>query len=244
MTCNLCRKENTLVKAPAFPEWLHKSLYDQKRWRTALSEKLRWTRAALPEIDCEELLCPECAQHVGAWDAYAQGVLCEGDQGLTVQDLGVHWVISGVRYAPFKLFQMSLIWRASISKRPNVHRVNLGPHAERIREMLVEASPGEKLKYGTMLLLPYPSVQQVLHKTFDPPQRFPTKVYGHTAYLATFGGLGWIFIVSNHSDDLPEDWFLSEDGRLPLAKFESPAVRRFERLADVLEEAQTLQELP
>ena len=244
MTCNLCKKGKTLVKAPVFPEWLHKSMYQQKRWYTAISEKMTWTCGPRPEVICEELLCHECVQRVGEWEAYAHRVLDEGGESLTIQVGGTQFVISGLRYAPFKLFQMSLIWRASISRRPEVHRVNLGPHAERIRKMLIEASPGEKLKYGTILLFPYPSVQQVMRKTIDSPQRMPTKVYGHTAYHAIFGGLVWIFIVSNHSDDLPEDFFLSEDGRLPLGKFESPAVMYFERLVTALEETQTLDEPP
>lgn len=244
MTCNLCKKEKTLVKTPVYPEWLHTSLYQHKRWYAALSEKIKWTRDERPAVVCEELLCHECMQRLGEWEAYAHRVFSEGGESMTIRDADDHFVISGLRYAPFKLFQMSLIWRASISRGPEVHRINLGPHAERIREMLIEASPGEKLRYCAMLLFPFPSVQQIMFQPLDTPQRLPFRVYGHTAYQGVFGGLVWIFIVSSHSDDLPEDSFLSEDGTLPLGKFESPAVRYLERLEAALEEAQTLYEPP
>ena len=65
-----------------------------------------------------------------------------------------------------------------------------------------------------------------------PPEPLTNKIDGHTGYRAVFGGLFWLFIVSNHSADLQDkDLFLSEDGQLPIFKVGEPAVEFLRKLA-------------
>ena len=87
------------------------------------------------------------------------------------------FVFSGLNYASFKLFQMSLIWRASISSRPELHRIDLGPHSEKIRKMLCDELPGEIYEYGSILMLPTLS-QELMQQFVYPPERLPTKIDG------------------------------------------------------------------
>ena len=125
---------------------------------------------------------------------------------------------------------MSLLWRASITYRPEVHRIDLGPHAEKIRRMLYEERPGEPHEYGSILMLPLLD-QELMQQFMYPPERLPTKLDGRTAYRAVFGGLWWLFIVSNHSARLPQEYFLSKEGRLPVFKVAEPARQFMQRLA-------------
>ena len=72
----------------------------------------------------------------------------------------------------------------------------------------------------------------------DPPTRLSGRVQGHTAYRAVFGGLFWTFFVSNHSEMLPDDTFLTRNGRLPVFRFELPALEfmsEFERHLSTLD---------
>ena len=136
-----------------------------------------------------------------------------------------------MKYTPLKLFQMSLIWRASITSRPEAHKIELGPHAERIRKMLFEERPGEVHEYGSILMLPALD-QKLMQQFIRPPESLPTKLDGHSTYRAVFGGLFWIFIVSNHSACLPhKEMFLSKDGHLPVFKVGGPALRFMQQLA-------------
>ncbi|MDE3260329.1 MAG: hypothetical protein OYM47_21045 [Gemmatimonadota bacterium] len=65
-----------------------------------------------------------------------------------------------------------------------------------------------------------------------PPQPLTDKIDGHTGYLAAFGGIFWLFIVSNHSAELKDNnLFLSKDGRLPIYKAGKPAVEFMRKLA-------------
>jgi len=66
------------------------------------------------------------------------------------------WV-SGIDYAPFKLFQLSTLWCAAVAKGEFFSRVALGPHGETVRQMLLGGDPGEPWQYGCL-------VYQMTHK--------------------------------------------------------------------------------
>ena len=95
----------------------------------------------------------------------------------------------------------------------------------------MEERPGENHNYGSILFFPSLSIQQMTEDFFDPPERATYKFHGHTAYQAIFGGVVWMFIVSNHSEVLPDGLFLSENGRLPFIIIDVPAVESFSEMA-------------
>lgn len=222
MTCKLCKKDRPLVKSHIFPEWLYTPIYDDDDGIFDRGMKMKRDKCTRPEVLYERLFCEECEQRIARWEGYAHDVFFGNDPRLELEDLGSHFIISGVKYAPFKLFQMSLIWRASISNRPEVYRINLGPHAERLREMLLQECPGENHRYGSFLLFPSSSLQQRIQDFFGAPERTSRKFRGHTAYEGIFGGIVWMFIISNHSEVLPDVMFLSENGRLPFLVIDVP----------------------
>jgi hypothetical protein len=229
MACKLCKKDRPLRESHIFPEWLYKSLYDENHRFSVLSTDVNKRRGTRPKGIYERLLCHECEQRFSKWEGYARDVFY--DLSLKVVEDNRAFVFSGLQYTPFKLFQMSLIWRASITSRPEVHRIDLGPHTERLRKMLFEDCPGEVYEYGSILMLPALS-QELMQQFVYPPESLPTKIDGHSAYRAVFGGLFWLFIVSNHSARLPhKEVFLSKDGNLPVFKVGGPAVKFMQQLA-------------
>jgi hypothetical protein len=206
MPCKLCKENRPLRKSHIFPEWLYKPLYVDKHRFFVLSTDANKRRETRPKGIYEKLLCQECEQRFSRWEGYARNVFFELPLKLIEDNRAI--VFSGLNYDSFKLFQMSLIWRASIASRHEVHRIGLGPHSERIRKMLYEEYPGEVYEYGSILMLPALS-QRLMQQFVYPPERLPTKMDGHTAYRAVFGGLFWLFIVSNHSSRVPHEMFLS-----------------------------------
>ena len=229
MTCRLCKENRPLRKSHIFPEWLYTPLYDDNHQFFVLSTNENKKRGTRPKGIYEELLCHECEQRFGKWEGYARKVFY--DQPLSGEDRGDRIIVSKIKYAPFKLFQMSLIWRASITNRPEIHKINLGPHAEKIRKMLLEECPGEIHKYGSILMLPPASYQKIIQQFIYSPEKVPHRLDGHTAYRAILGGLFWLFFISDYSGRLPQDIFLSKEGRLPIFKVEEPAVKFMQQLA-------------
>jgi hypothetical protein len=119
----------------------------------------------------------------------------------------------GLDYAQFKLFQMSLLWRCSIATAPHFSAVALGPHEERVRQMLAAGNPGDPWKYGCIIAaLRQPASLQGMVK-------FPgqLRIEGHYAYHFVVWGLVWFFVVSSHTDHFRgKGSFLSKSGDLPI----------------------------
>lgn len=218
------------MKSHIFPEWLYESLYDKKHHRfNVISTDAKKKRGTRPKGIYEKLFCDKCEGKLSVWEGYAHNVFNCARLGLIEDDRKI--VFSKVQYAPFKLFQMSLLWRASITLRPEVPRIDLGPHTERIRMMLLDEQPGKPYEYGSILLLP--SIDQNLMQQFMyPPELIPSKIDSHTAYRAIFGGMFWIFIVSNHSERLSnKSVFLTKEGQLPIFKVGKEALNFMHKLA-------------
>lgn len=85
--------------------------------------------------------------------------------------------------------------------------------------------------------------QELMQQFVYPPERLPSKIDGHTAYRAVFGGLFWLFIVSSHSNRIPHEVFMSKNGNLPIFKVGGPAVGFLQELAADFYAAGMLNEL-
>ena len=97
----------------------------------------------------DRLLCKECEVQISRYEQYAREVFHRETLGVLEEPSRV--VLTGINYTKFKLFQMSLLWRASITKRHEFAGVDLGSHGERMRRMILKEDPGEPYEYGCTL---------------------------------------------------------------------------------------------
>ncbi len=212
--CALCHGTRPLRESHIIPEFLYKSMYDDKHRFRMLSVRSDIQHRTLQKGFREELLCLECEGILSTWENYAMRVL-NGGVPLSFNRFGTRVDISGIDYAQFKLFQLSILWRSSISKsKVFFEKVNLGPHEETIRKMLIQSDPGSAASYGCLMyglkgdedsfqdLIVQPSCQ---------------RVEGHRCFRFVFGGFGWIYFVSRHN---PPFWitkhFVQETGHIYL----------------------------
>ncbi len=89
-----------------------------------------------------EILCSSCDRKLGDYDKYAVEVcrrvvttqtVIEAEADLTLPKLVHVPDVDGDRLA---LFVLALMWRASISKRPEFRKVDLGANSEQVRDIL------------------------------------------------------------------------------------------------------------
>jgi hypothetical protein len=143
----------------------------------------------------EQLLCDGCEQRLSTWERYASLVL-KGGIPLNAMRDGNLWRVSGIEYAQFKLFQLSVLWRASVSMLQFFENVALGPHEETIRQMLLREDPGPPEQYGCLMFgLQFDG--DVVTDLMVQPGRI--RFDGHIAYRFVFGGFLWAYIVSSHA---------------------------------------------
>lgn len=103
-----------------------------------------------------QLLCPECDNElIGKLETYASKALYGGIP-LALSNVKYHGGLSftqcnEIDYSKFKLFLLSLVWRASVSSLPIFKTINLGHYEEILRKMIFGGIPGEPLEYPCLM---------------------------------------------------------------------------------------------
>jgi hypothetical protein len=137
--------EKDLAHSHIFPEFFYGPTYDETNRFVSLSTHPRHKPKLFEKGLREYLLCRECEAQFSRYESYAASILRTAGEYRTPDNHFI--VIPDFDYAHFKLFGLSLIWRFHVSGLHMFDDVNLGPHAERIRLMLVAEDPGAPSKY-------------------------------------------------------------------------------------------------
>jgi hypothetical protein len=161
--CKLCHKDKPLIKKlHIIPDCMYQELYDKNHKLISVNPKeyikgeghVKNPSSGDYEGD---LLCCDCDNKIlGTYESYASKALFGDDSKF--EDLPkaenhkgnnrVQFSIcKNVDYKNFKLFLLSILWRASISKRDTFQYVSLGPHEEILRKMIYKGNPGEIDEY-------------------------------------------------------------------------------------------------
>ena len=172
----------------------------------------------------EPLLCQKCETKVSVWEKYGRSVLFSEAGVRYEQDGELTW-LHNVDYVKFKLFLMSILWRAGAARGSFWERVQLGHHEEKLRLMLLAEQPGAPEQYGC---LPW----RIHHK--DIPlnaiiQPTASRIGTCAGYRFTFAGVFWAFAVSSHRDPKLTRLLLQSDGRMLLGPKKDISEARFFR---------------
>ena len=193
MKCKLCGQDRPLKKSHIIPEFMYSKLYDDKhRFHEIHVDSM--TKNRLPQKGVRErLLCDECEQHFSKYERYASLVL-NGGYELIVKKIDGILHFEGVKYDQFKLFALSILWRASVSTLKFFEEVNLGSHEEKIREMLLSGDSGKESDYP-FLLSPILHENEIQEALIVKPTA--SAVDQNEAYRFVFGGMAWVFVIND-----------------------------------------------
>lgn len=226
--CHLCHGVKSLRSSHIIPEFLYSSMYDEKHRFHILSTTHGQTNRLAQKGVREKLLCEDCEQRMSKWERYASQVL-DGGAAIVAEQDGSQWHLSELDYKSLKLFQLSILWRASISTVGFFSNISLGKHEEEIRRLLLSDDPGLSWQYGCVMC-GLVADEGVLTDLMIQPDRL--KLRGQTAYRFIFGGFMWIYIVSSHAPPNPiGSSFLSPAGKMTILVKHIENVKYFESLA-------------
>jgi hypothetical protein len=192
--CKLCHEEGDLKNSHIIPEFIYSSLYDEKHRFYEISADEN-KKNKMPQKGVREyLLCGECEQHLSKNERYVSLIL-NGGYSLNVRKEGRLVHLRRVEYSKFKLFALSVLWRAGVSNLEFFDQVKLGPHENILRNMILDDEPGAEGVYPFILspILHENTLQEAL--IVKPTW---TRLGGHYAYRFVFGGIAWVFVVSGH----------------------------------------------
>jgi hypothetical protein len=156
MKCKLCgHNKKLLKKSHIVPEFMYKDLFDEKhRLHEVLLKPENQLKSKIRQSGGydKNILCGNCDNKIlGRLERYASLVLYGGIE-LTIQNNSVknqstYISVKGIDYRNFKLFLMSVLWKASISNLPIFKKVNLGEHEQVIRKKILTNNPGSSFEY-------------------------------------------------------------------------------------------------
>jgi hypothetical protein len=217
--CRLCRQPSVLQNSHVIPEWGYGRLYDDKHRMIALRSGGRQPASAdyMQKGIRERLLCKRCETRLSRYEKYARDLLMT--RGLVLPPPR-RQVVNQADYTPFKLFQLSLLWRAHLSRHLLFAAVDLGAtHAERLRTMLDSEDPGDAADYPCFLSVLYVAGEQRADVMLPAGHG---RTEGQRTYRLIFAGFHWMFVVSSHtrSHRMASTLALQPDGRFHLHGFE------------------------
>ena len=148
----------------------------------------------------EHLLCARCEQHLN--DKYEKPFLKQWTVDSPLPDrIAKDAAYTGFYdYPTFKLFHLSVFFRASVSTLPTFAEVKLGKHEQRIREMLILQDPGGNSEYPILGFA-------ILNKRGEVERRYISRpisgrFQGHLTYGQIYGGAMWWISISSHRNEL------------------------------------------
>jgi hypothetical protein len=213
MTCALCRRDKPLQQSHIIPEFLYSALYDSLHRFEVLSSDPSKRRLSIQKGLRELLLCAECEVQLSRHERYASLVFSGGVQPASTRTGNVVR-LTGLDYSHFKLFGLSILWRAAVSRHPMFKQVKLGQYEEPLRLLIHHDNPGPPGHYG-FFLTALVHAADLLPDLIVAPTR--ARLHNCICYRFVFGGLVWIFFVSKHPVPLPlQQAFVNEEGEMSL----------------------------
>lgn len=192
MICALCLETRELRESHIIPEFMFHSMYDEIHRFHVLSDKHpnQFAQKGLRQ----RLLCDACEQKLGRYERYVS-LLMSGGISLEIEPRESFIVFRGVDYKMLRMFQLSVLWRASICNLKFFSQVKLGPHDERIRQLLVDDNPGKPWQYACLMFALVHDGTVVEDLMVQPTE---VRLDSVPCYRFVFGGHFWLYFVANH----------------------------------------------
>ncbi len=204
--CALCLQDRLLCDSHIIPEFCYRPTYDAKhRARLLKPEELR--QHLVQKGIREYLLCEECEQKINEHESYLKSLWFDKSP-LPTKVTQSTVTVPGVDYSHFKLFHLSVLWRAGVAASKPFGTVSLGPYAEKLRLRLFNSDPGPDgwyPFYGKVVVNPD---RTVCYQLVSGP--YKSRLDHFTVYYMCYAGCEWTFIVTDHGFAKYRDWTIKK----------------------------------
>jgi hypothetical protein len=219
--CSLCKKEKKLIRSHIIPEGFYTKTYDEYR-RARYASKSREILKYMQKGYWEHLLCKQCdGDIIGSYDKYAIEVIRD-KKHIKEQSYVNLLKWDNLDYNRFKLFHLSVLWRAHLSKE-NCRAINLTEEqAEQLRQYILSGKAPDEYEYplyGLSLFDAFSNVNQCdeiitfgnCYQRLEAPDS--------KMFVFIYGGIAWHYIVpcAKH-DDILQSLFLKKSKSFILEK--------------------------
>lgn len=215
--CKLCLKDRKLIgKSHIIPDFMYNGLFDDKHkmfyfkpFKVA-NKKDFVKRPSSGEYE-GGILCEKCDNGlIGSFETYARDILystqLKPEQRLLLEKQKTKEGIvinhfKNIDYQKFKIFLLSILWRASISSRPFFNQVSLGANEQLIRKMIYEGNPGNINDYP-IFITTYLNDKTQASDLISQPRKVQNDK--QTTYISSIGGLLYDFYIETKKSNIPK----------------------------------------
>lgn len=217
--CKLCLNEKQLISTShIIPDFMHKDLYDDKHKLHVFNPHERAQgKGYIKKPSTGEyeggILCESCDNRLlgGIYEDYVSKVMyadeisedikvsvtkCRNQHGVEFSKC------NNLDYTKYKIFLLSILWRAHISSRPIFSQINLGPHAEIIRKMIYEGDPGRPDDYAIFIMTFVNDPSASTDVIITPQLR--RMADGHRVFVFLIAGFIYCFYLNSKSHKIPD----------------------------------------
>lgn len=147
--CKLCGiKAKLLKRSHIIPNFMYKSLKDELNRMILIDFNSPFEKGRFEQTGYFDkyILCSKCDnERISKWEKYADLLIYGGNgksaprfQHAVGPDGVKSIIVDNIDFRKFKLFVLSILWRASISSQNFFEHIDLGDSAETIRKLLLE----------------------------------------------------------------------------------------------------------
>jgi len=201
--CKLCLLEKKLINAHIIPNFMYRGIKEKNYvfYNKDLETGKSWTQPKETGEFDSNILCGDCDNRIieHKYEKYGKTVLF--NDYTDTQDIGDFIICRNIDYPKLKLFLLSNLWRASISRRPMFNGVKLEKKLEeRLRRVIYQSIVPKESKYAIMMFI---DRNPVLKKFIDKPRYFPN-VMGLNGYIFIFDSVQYIFFLNSTEVNIPK----------------------------------------
>ena len=232
--CNLCKEEKELInKSHIIPDFMYRNsgMYDEKHRMNSFTKEDILNNRKIIKLQTGVydggILCAKCDNElIAQYEKYASMAI----YGQNIQEefcpdcinygdtKPVFTICKNVDYEKYKLFLLSILFRASLSKDDFFNEVSLSnENSELLRQMIYNGNPGNHNDFP-FLVSTFASSEEITPDIFINPAR----VYkdGFVTYTFVFAGMSYIFYEGTGLDTSSFDFLtMKSDNVLKIFHF-------------------------
>ncbi|QJB29904.1 hypothetical protein HF329_00710 [Chitinophaga oryzae] len=223
-SCLLCGKRAKLLrKSHIIPDFMYKGLFDETDRMMFMSlndfSKHKYVQTGYYD---KYILCSDCDNgRIGGWEKYAAAVLygggtkslCNIEKRFVNEEMDTLFV-TGISYQRFKLFLLSILWRAHTSQNKFFKQICIPDLEPALRNALVTDNAGadDDFKVGILGIKGYDG--NLANFVMNPDMR---RIEGSNfAHFMVSGFIYFIELKKNGGFQLLERFYLKQSGELEI----------------------------
>jgi hypothetical protein len=197
LPCRLCGTLRALRESHIIPEFMYKPLYGPDHRAMEVLANRKGPIQVVQKGYREHLLCQSCETRLSGWETPSTPVWREAVNqlvGATPESI----ITVRADYRTFKLFSLSLLWRASVAEHDNFSAFDLGPLEPTVREMLLTSTPGAVSEFQSLAVAP--ANLDLLRGVIGPCGGGVW--HGLKTFRLSISGIQWLFFAEPNASSL------------------------------------------